>query len=118
MIREIYFRDPSDPKFRSDRLETSSELEMLLNQIRMILLTNKGEVLGSYYLGLDLEKYLFEFGFNEGQVKKDFLTQVSQYIKNTRYKIDMTFDYSSDGVKDIIYLYITVDDQRVLGISI
>jgi len=115
MISEFWFRDPSDPRHRSDKIETGSELEMVLNQIRMILLTNKGEVLGNYNLGLDLESHLFETGFRGDTIRKEFLAQIQHYIKNTSYNIDVEFDFSTDGVKDTIYLYITLNKQRVIG---
>jgi hypothetical protein len=118
MIKEIYFRDQTDPKFRSDKIETDSELEMLITQIRMILLSNKGEVLGNYDLGLDLNSYLFSFGINETEIRNKFTTQVQKYITNTRYKIDMNFNFETNGVQDTIYIYITIDDQRVLGVVI
>ena len=47
MLRDIYLRDQSDPKYKSNLLETSSVIESVLNKIRMILYTNRGEVLGA-----------------------------------------------------------------------
>ena len=118
MIREIYFRDTSDPKYKANKIEVNSELEMVLNQIRMILLTPKGSVLGNYNLGLDLEEHLFKIGFREQTLRNDFLTQISRYIKNKSYRIDLDFNFETDGVRDTIYLYVTLNDIRVMGLAI
>jgi len=84
----------------------------------MILFTRKGEVIGSYNLGLDLEEFLFSTRFREAPIVRDFRNQVEQYVWNFgKYDIDINFDYGSDGVKDYVTIYITINGERVLGIS-
>lgn len=118
MLREIYFRDPSDNKFNNSSLEVNSKLEALLNKIRMILFTNRGEVLGYPDLGMDLDDYIFKFGISENVLRDRFYSQIARYIPERDFKIDIDFSFETDGVKDIIYLFITVDKQRMLGIII
>lgn len=120
VIKDLYLRDKSDPKFKSNRIEITSELQLVLNQIRMILLTNKGEVLGDYEFGLDLQKYLFEFHLDEEKIKQDFLTQVSKYITNTGYdiNIEVEFEVPTDGSSNSTWLYVSVNQQRMIGITL
>ena len=63
-FRDIYIKSEEDPGFRPDQVEVYDELEAVLQQIKMTLFTNKGEVLGEPDFGLQVEKYLFEFSVN------------------------------------------------------
>ena len=58
---DFYFRAPGDPNYNPDLLSCSNDIENTIEQIRMTLLTKKGEVLGEPNFGLDTTKYLFEF---------------------------------------------------------
>jgi len=50
-MREIYNRDPLDPNYNPYQIETSDPVEICVGQIKMLLLTNKGEVLGDPKFG-------------------------------------------------------------------
>ena len=63
--RELYMRPPDDPAYKDGILEVSEEIEILLNQIKMILLTDQGDVLGAPDFGMSLEDMLFSFDANE-----------------------------------------------------
>ena len=60
-IRDFYMRTETDPLFREDQIEEYDEIEACVNQIRMTLLTRRGEDLGEPDFGLEIESYLFEF---------------------------------------------------------
>ena len=60
-LAEFYFRNADDPNYIEDILEVSDEIEILIYQIKMVLLTNQGEVLGEPKFGGELQKILFEF---------------------------------------------------------
>ena len=68
MIKEIYCRMPSDPKYNGDILSTSDEIERILQQIRVILGTKPGEVLGDPNFGCDLEDYVFAYGLKKQEI--------------------------------------------------
>ena len=80
MLKEIYLRDPSDPLYSADILEHSSELENLLGQIRMLLYTKQGDVMGSYDFGFNLEDSLFLFNLNEAELKQRLLSAINAYL--------------------------------------
>lgn len=61
MALDIYFRGPGDPNFREGIYQVSDDMENTLQQVRMTLLTKKGEVLGEPNFGFGMEKYLFEY---------------------------------------------------------
>ena len=54
-LREIYFRDQNDPKYRADQVEVTDDLEATIQQIMMTIFTKKGEVLGEPNFGLNLD---------------------------------------------------------------
>lgn len=118
MIHEIYFRDPTDPRYNSKMLETNDPTEALISKIRMIIHTPKGAVLGEPNFGLDLESWLFEDRFDEEGVRSDFYAQVARYIpesKNFRIELDMT--ERTDSVKNMVLLEISIEGQKYLGIQ-
>lgn len=67
MIREIYCKLTSDPNYKKN-IESQNEIENILQQCRVVLGTKKGQVLGSYEFGMNLDEYLFKYNFNEVEV--------------------------------------------------
>lgn len=119
MVREIYFRDPSDPKYRHNLLQTSNAIEILLSKIRMILFTNRGEVLGEPDLGMDLEDYLFQYNFDESVLRKRWDAQVAQYIpEQVDFKIDFEVQMETDGVQNFIYIFIKINGDQYIGVQL
>ena len=59
MIKEIYTILTSDRNYKL-QLDTNDEIVKILQQIRMVLGTRPGEVLGDINFGLNLNQYLFK----------------------------------------------------------
>lgn len=117
MLKEIYCRNIEDAQYNPQQLETHNPIEALLTKIRMILFTNRGEVLGYPDLGLDLEYQLFELGFNGFQLQQNFYGQVSKYVPDAaNFKIDAEVNFVPGTVRDIAYIDIYVDGRKYLGI--
>lgn len=60
MIKEIYCKMPSDRGYKP-QMESDSEIENILQQVKVILGTRPGQVLGSYYFGSNLSEFLFSY---------------------------------------------------------
>jgi hypothetical protein len=116
VLREIYLRDNSDPKYNSGLLETNDDLEALLSKIRMLLYSNRGEVLGFPELGMDLENEIFELSLNEQVIRDRFYAQLAKFVPETQFKIDLEFERQQDQVETIVFMYITIDGQRNFGL--
>jgi hypothetical protein len=117
MIKEIYCRNLSDPQFNSQQLETTNAIEALLTKLRMIMFTNRGEILGQPDLGLDLEYHLFELNFNSFQLQQNFLGQIAKYVpEGSFYRIDIEVNFVPGTVRDIAYIDIYIDGTRYLGV--
>lgn len=83
-LRDFYLRPEGDPAFRPDQLEVYDDLESALQQIKMTLFTNKGEVLGEPDFGLQVEKYLFEFTIDPFNLTKEAGGQINKYVGEAR----------------------------------
>jgi len=118
MLKEIYCRNESDPGYLPGILETGSPYEALLTKIRMIIFTNRGELIGDPNFGLSLEQLLFELNANTLKIKQEFYGQLSAYVPdtaNTPVSIEVTF--SEGTVRDICYIDIYIDGKKYLGVE-
>jgi hypothetical protein len=79
-MREIYNRDPSDVKYDPYILEVSDPIEVCVGQLKMMLLTNKGEVLGDPRFGLNLEDLIFNLQLSEASIKKELDLHLRIYV--------------------------------------
>ena len=117
MLKEIYCRNANDPLYNYNILETSNPLEALLTKLRMIIFTNRGEVLGVPDLGLSLNELLFEFNANTYQIQKDFYAQVAKYVpESSNFNIDIQVNFVPGTVRDICYIDIYIDGTKYLGV--
>ena len=119
MVKEIYFRDSTDSRYDSGKIEEDSSKEILLNKIRMILYTNKGEILGAPDLGLDLEDNLFNFNMPIDFITQKFYAQLAKYVPEVvDFKIDIDYDVVSNVNSKIVNIYISINNNRELGLSL
>ena len=78
-MREIYNRDPGDPEYNPYQLENTDPVEICIGQIKMLLLTNKGEVLGDPKFGLNMEDLVFNLNLSESSIKKEIDLYLNVY---------------------------------------
>jgi hypothetical protein len=114
---DFYFREPGDPNYIPNQLSCTNDIENTIEQIRMTLLTKKGEVLGEPDFGLDVTKYLFEFeGSALEPLEKEADDQIQNYVMMSRkYAIKtgaFTLDDMGDPYKTAIGLDISIDGAR------
>lgn len=64
---DIYNRLATDQSY-VPACETTDEIEMILAQIKMVLGTNPGDVIGSPYFGLNIKRYLFNLSYNQEEI--------------------------------------------------
>ena len=121
MLKDLYFRGETDPNFTPDVLETSSELEALVYQIKMIIMTNKTEVLGEKDFGANQEDLLFTTSNMLGSmITKNMVDQINQYSELARaYNIDLDAKRIKDPDnpnRDIMFLDIKINGKSAFGI--
>lgn len=112
-------RDPSDPLYTAGVLEQSSEIETLLSEIRMIMFTKQGDVMGNYNFGYNLEDNLFMFNVNENELKTKLLEAIYFYCPDAAaYKVDVQTKFFKGSVRDAVLIDIFIDGQKSLGVLV
>lgn len=117
MIKEIYIRDEKDPYFEPGVIDYSNEMENIVSQVKMILGTRKGQVLGDYDFGVDLEYMVFNTRVAASQVKEKIEDQISQYVKkskNVRIECEVNFGDSGEGY-DYAVIDILINGTKAIG---
>jgi hypothetical protein len=119
MLKEIYLRDPSDPLYTPNVLEQSSEVENLLGQIRMIMFTKPGDVIGAYDFGYNLEESLFLFNVDAEELRTRLLGAIYYFCPDaSKYKVDVQAQFFEGTVRDVCLLDIYIDSRKSLGILV
>lgn len=99
---DFFFRDPTDPNYRTGIYESSDKIENTITQIRMTLLTRKGEVLGEPNFGFDATGYLFEFeGDSLDHIEKAADEQIHNYVMMSKIYTIVTTPFTLDEISDI-----------------
>lgn len=119
MLKEIYLRNPDDPLYRPDVLEHSSSLENLVGQIRMLLFTKKGDVMGSYDFGVDLEGDIFSLNLSQSALETKIRDQVYRYCPDaSNFGVTVDVKFFRGTVRDIVLIDIIIDETKVLGVIV
>jgi len=79
-LSDIYIKGTNDPEYQSNKLENVTFIDVVVAKLYMLLMTNKGEVLGDYNFGCDIPKYLWKTNFPSDTIKSEIIEQISTYI--------------------------------------
>lgn len=117
---DFYFRAPGDPNYVEGKISESNQIENTIEQIRMTLLTKKGEVLGEPDYGLDVTKYLFEFeGFPLENLESEANFQIQNYVMMSKLYTIKSAAFTMDDIGDIhktaLGLDISIDGTRAFA---
>lgn len=116
---EFYVKNIGEPGYKADVMQQDSELSMLLTQIQTMLFTRKGEVLGQPNFGANLEDYVYEFRYNDFQLKTVIDNQIAEYIPlASKYSVSIEIEVVDDITNHVVFLDITVDSRFQLGVYI
>lgn len=80
MIREIYLRDANDPYYEAGVFDYINDVENLVTQLRVLLGTKKGEVLGEYGFGTDIRYLVFNTVKNSSKIESEISELISKYV--------------------------------------
>ena len=122
MIQEIYCGIPNSNSYKPYTIEITDDIDTILQRVRVVLGTTKGDVLGDPDFGINLEDYLFEMNIPEAQVKKEILNQITKYVKpgtNPMYSIDVKVNFGKTSSRDdYMIVDIFINQQKRLGILV
>jgi hypothetical protein len=114
---DFYFRAEDDPNYIPGLISSTNDIENTITQVRMTLLTRKGEVLGEPEFGLDATKYLFQFeGTDLDSLDKEANDAISEYVMMAKiYNVRaeaFTFDDLADIYKANLGIDITINGRQ------
>jgi len=120
-VIEIYNRDPGDFGYKDDVIETTDPIEICIGQIKMLLLTNKGEVLGDPLFGIALDELIFNLELSEESVKAEIDFQMNTYCP-LFYQLGGYFklEFFQGTLRDIanVYFFIPSYSRKSPAISL
>lgn len=111
---ELYIKTNGDPNYDPTKLQSDSRIATLLAQIDVILFTRRGEIIGAPGLGCNLEDLVYEFNYNDSQIKSEIENQLAQYVplaSEMNVSVDVDFDTESPD-RDAIFININIDGGK------
>lgn len=123
MIQEIYIGVPRTNTYKPNTIEVTNDIEVILERVRVLLGTRKGEVLGDPDFGINLEDYLFDMKVPEQQIKKEVTEQFAKYITcatSPMYAIDVKVNFGKnvEAGYDYMVIDIYINQQKIQGFLI
>lgn len=120
-MKDFYFRPVEDPNYQEGIFESTNDIENTISQVRMTLLTRKGEVLGEPDFGIDVTKYLFEFeGYPIDILEREVSGQVQNYVMLAKsYEVvptAFTLNDDTDAFKVGLGLNISIGGKRTFAV--
>ena len=113
---DFYITNANDPTYVDLELIEDDIISVILQKFKMILFTTKGEVLGAYDLGADLEILLFETSVSESYVEGTIIDQINNFIPeliNMNYTLSVVFTKNPTSYYDIMHIYFKLSDFEV-----
>jgi hypothetical protein len=102
---EIYNRDPGDPFYKSDVVEITDPIEICIGQLKMLLLTIKGEVLGDPSFGLSLEELVFSMDLSQKTLTDEIDRSIRNYVPMfNQLGGYFNVEFYAGTARDIVYL--------------
>jgi hypothetical protein len=116
---EFYIKSYGDPNFDKTKLQSESKLAQLISQLEVVLFTNRGDVLGSPDFGCNIEEMIFEFNYNDSQIKRKIDEQVKAYCPlASEFNTKVSVDYERGVDRDAILINVVIDAEYQMTIVI
>jgi hypothetical protein len=119
--RDIYMRDPDDRNYVDGVLETSDVQEQLIAQIKMMLFTNRGEVMGAPDFGASLEEHLFTMKFNAASMRSLLRDQTDKFIPMAaanKYAVDYSIKLVGGQTERMVLIDVKINGRPSFGVGI
>ena len=113
---DFYIKNPNEPKFNSTYIIEDDIINVIIQKYKLVIFTNKGDVLGDPNFGADIELLLFETKVSEIFVKDTITEQINTYIPeltNMNYNLEILFSQDTENYQDIMYIYFKIADYEV-----
>lgn len=93
-LKEIYCIPEAETRYKPNTVEITSGLDTIIQQVDLLLFTNKGDVLMMPEFGCNLEQYLFETTWNQIAIKQMIMNQIRTYVyMDGNYRVDVEIKF-------------------------
>ena len=119
-ITDIYPRNPDDPLYVANKLETDDVVESAIGMIKQIMLTKPGSVLGDPFFGIDLESLVFDFEVSQEELQEAIELQLYTYCPFARGILNIQFNlgFFQGDTRDACVIEFAIKGSPVLGIKV
>jgi hypothetical protein len=117
MIKDLYIINQNEPGYDAFKIEERDSVRILLQKIKMIMFTRKGEILGEPQFGISLEDLLFELGFSSNELRKAFDQQLAAYVPEAAsFDLKLNVNFVPGTARDVAYIDIYVNGTKAFGL--
>lgn len=114
MLKDIYAIPEEEPRYKDNVLEITNELDEIIQQVDMILFTNKGDVLCMPEFGCNLGRYLFDTTYNENIIKQIVMEQIRDYIYlDGSYSVDVDVSFVKWDYNVAMIVDLNINNKKV-----
>lgn len=113
---DFYIKGPDEPKYNNSLIIEDDIINVIIQKYKLILFTNKGDLLGDPNFGADIELLLFETKVSESFVNDAIVQQINSYIpelNSMNYTLQIAFSQDPNNYQDIMYIYFKIADFEV-----
>jgi len=113
---DFYVIDKNDPSYTADQVIEDDIIKVILQKYKMILFTNKGDVMGDPFFGGDLEMLVNQTTVSASYVENELHSQIIDYIPeltNMNFSLKVVFTQDMVNFYDIMYIYFQIADYEV-----
>jgi hypothetical protein len=115
-FKDFYILNTSDPTFTEDKLIEDNIINVILQKYKMVIFTNKGDLMGDPDFGADIELLLYETLVASTYVQKIISDQITKYIPeliNMEYTLNILFTKAANNIEDIMFIQFGIKDYMV-----
>jgi len=114
MLKDIYAIPEEEPRYKDNVLEITGELDEIIQQVDMILFTNKGDVLCMPEFGCGLGRYLFDTTYNESMIKNIIMNQIRSFIYlDGSYSVDVDVQFVRWKLNVAMIVDLVINNKKV-----
>lgn len=114
MLRDIYAIPEEETRYKENVLEVTGELDEIIQQVDMILFTNKGDVLCMPEFGCNLGRYLFDTTFNEQHIRQVIMEQIRNFIYlDGTYNVDVDVKFVKWDFNVAMIVDLNINNKKV-----
>ena len=114
MLKEIYCIPESESRYKENVVEITTELDTLIQQVDLLLFTNKGDILLMPEFGCNLEQYLFETTWNQLSIKQLIMDQIRSFVYlDNSFRVDVDVEFYKWDFNIAMVVDLKINNVRV-----